>query len=71
MAVFREKYISKGHIACYVVFLPKKNWPKRFDSHFFPTVLVPGMTDANPPVNAHSAGNQLMKGLHPCSKLVL
>ena len=30
------------------------------------TVLVPGNTDANPPVNAHNAGNQSMKGLHPC-----
>ena len=35
------------------------------------TVLVPGKTDANPTVNAHSAGNLSMKGLNPCSKLVL
>ena len=35
------------------------------------TELVMGKTDANPPVNAHSAGNQSMKGHYPWSKLVL
>ena len=29
MAIFREKYVLKGQIACYVVFLPKKNLSMR------------------------------------------
>ena len=36
MAIFRERYILKGQIACDVVFLPKKNWSMRSNSHFSP-----------------------------------
>jgi hypothetical protein len=79
MDIFKEKYILKGHIACYVVFLPKKNLSMRSSSLFshpmmeksVSTVLVVGKSDANPPVYAHSAGNLSMKGLNPCLKLVL
>ena len=37
MGIFREKYILKGHIACCVAFLPKKNWSMRSGSHFSPS----------------------------------
>ena len=36
MAIFRENYVLKDHIACCVVFLSKKSLSMRSGSHFFP-----------------------------------
>ena len=36
MPIFREKYILKGQIVYFGVFLSKKNWSMRSGSYFFP-----------------------------------